>query len=362
MTIQELLDITIKNKASDLHLLPGIYPAIRVDGRLEYLTSYSKIEPKEMETMLFSILKPDQKELLLNNKELDFSFGFGGGTYGDLGRFRTNIYYQRGVMSAAFRYLEPTIKTIEDLSLPKICHSFAELKQGFVLVTGPTGHGKSTTLASIINLINLNNASHILTIEDPIEYLYPNGKSIISQREMDIDTHSWNMALRSALREDPDVVLIGEMRDPETISSALTIAETGHLVFSTLHTNSAAQTIDRIIDAFPATQQAQVKIQLASTLKGVISQRLIPKIDGGRTPAVEVLTGTTAIASNIREGKTHLIDSVIQTSQDAGMIPLESSLASLVLSGTISAETAKAYALRPEELMRMLDKTYENKV
>ena len=354
MVIQELLDLTIKNNASDLHLLPGIYPAIRVDGTLRYLTNYQPPTSSEMETMLFSILKPEQKELLINNKEIDFSFGFGGGTYGDLGRFRTNIYYQRGVMSAAFRYLLPKIKTIEELNLPKICHNFAQLKQGFVLVTGPTGHGKSTTLASIINEINLGNASHILTIEDPIEYLYPSGKSIISQREMDIDTHSWNMALRSALREDPDVVLIGEMRDPETISSALTIAETGHLVFSTLHTNSAAQTIDRIIDAFPASQQAQVKIQLAATLKGVISQRLIPKIDGGRIPGVEVLTGTSAVSSNIREGKTHLIDSVIQTSQDAGMIPLESSLSALVLAGTVSLETAKAYALRPEELMRMV--------
>ena len=238
--------------------------------------------------------------------------------------------------------------------MPKICHNFAQLKQGFVLVTGPTGHGKSTTLAAIINEINLEKAVHILTIEDPIEYVYPAGKSIISQREMDLDTHSWAMALRSALREDPDVVLVGEMRDPETIAAAMTIAETGHLVFSTLHTNSASQTIDRIIDSFPADQQTQVRTQLASTLKGVVSQRLIPQLNGGRIPAVEVLLGTSAIASNIRDGKTHLIDSIIQTSQDYGMIPLESSLASLVLSGTISLETAKSYALRPEELLRMV--------
>ena len=238
--------------------------------------------------------------------------------------------------------------------MPKICHNFAQLKQGFVLVTGPTGHGKSTTLAAIINEINLGKANHILTIEDPIEYVYPAGKSIISQREMDLDTHSWPLALRSALREDPDVVLVGEMRDPETIAAAMTIAETGHLVFSTLHTNSASQTIDRIIDSFPADQQTQVRTQLASTLKGVVSQRLIPQLNGGRIPAVEVLLGTSAIASNIRDGKTHLIDSIIQTSQDYGMIPLESSLASLVLSGTISLETAKSYALRPEELLRMV--------
>lgn len=354
MDIHELLDLTIKNNASDLHLLPGVPPALRIDGSLRYLENNKPATPAEMEAMIFSILKPEQKELLINNKEIDFSFGFGGGAYGDLGRFRTNLYYQRGVLSAAFRYLQPKIRTIEELGLPKIAHSFSQLKQGFVLAAGPTGHGKSTTLAAIINEINLSRAAHILTIEDPIEYLYPAGKSIISQREMDLDTHSWSLALRSALREDPDVVLVGEMRDPETIAAALTIAETGHLVFSTLHTNSASQTIDRIIDSFPASQQAQVKIQLASTLKGVISQRLIPKIDGGRVPGVEVLIGTNAIATNIREGKTHLIDSIIQTSQDSGMITLESSLASLVLAGTISLETAKSYSLRPEELLRMV--------
>lgn len=354
MQLQELLDLTIKNNASDLHLLPGISPALRIDGYLRFLSNYPVLSSQEVETMVFSILKPEQKEMLLNNKEIDFSFGFGGGTYGTLGRFRTNVYYQRGAMSVAFRFLQPIIRTIEELKLPKICHNFSQLKQGFILVTGPTGHGKSTTIAAIINEINLGRADHILTIEDPIEYVYPAGKSIISQREMDIDTHSWSLALRSALREDPDVVLIGEMRDPETVASALTIAETGHLVFSTLHTNSAAQTIDRIIDSFPASQQPQIKTQLAATLKGVISQRLIPRIDGGRVPAVEILMGTPAVASNIREGKTHLIDSIIQTSQDSGMITLESSLASLVLAGTISLETAKSYALRPEELLRMI--------
>ncbi len=354
MLINELLDVTIKNNASDLHLMPGVLPALRIDGVLRYLSNYSPLSPQEVETMIFSILKPEQKEMLINNKEIDFSFGFGGGAYGDMGRFRANLYYQRGVLSAAFRFLQPTIRTVEELHLPKICHSFAELKQGFVLVTGPTGQGKSTTLASIINEINLSKSVHILTIEDPIEYVYPSGKSIISQREMDLDTHSWPLALRSALREDPDVVLVGEMRDPETIAAAMTIAETGHLVFSTLHTNSASQTIDRIIDSFPAGQQAQIRAQLSSTLKGVVSQRLIPQLNGGRIPGVEVLLGTAAVASNIRDGKTHLIDSIIQTSQDYGMIPLESSLASLVLSGTISLETAKSYALSPEELLRMV--------
>src|SRR3989344_520302 len=353
MTIQELLTLTIKNKASDLHLLVGIPPSVRIDGELHYLTNYPDLTHEAVEQMIFSLLKPDQKEYFLTNKELDFSFGFGGTPQGVAGRFRTNLYFQRGFAYAAFRFLQPNIRTVEELRLPKICHSFAVLKQGLVLVTGPTGHGKSTTLAAIINEVNLNKAAHILTIEDPIEYVYPTGKSIISQREMNIDTHSWNLALRAALREDPDVVLVGEMRDPETISAAITIAETGHVVFSTLHTNSAAQTIDRIIDSFPPEQQPQIKIQLAATLKGVVSQRLIPQINGGRIPAVEILVGTSAVANNIREGKTHLIDSVIQTSQEVGMMTLEASLAGWVLAGNISLETAKAYALRPDDLLRL---------
>jgi twitching motility protein PilT len=354
MDINELLNLTIKNNASDLHILPGIPPVIRIDGSLRYISNYAALTHEVVENMIFSLLTSSQKELIVNNKELDFSFGFGGGDYGNMGRFRVNVYYQRGFLSAAFRFLLPNIRTIEELSLPKVLHSFADLKQGFILLTGPTGHGKSTTLAAIINEINLKRAAHILTIEDPVEYIYPAGKSMISQREMDIDTHSWSMALKSALREDPDVVLVGEMRDAETISAAITIAETGHLVFSTLHTNSAAQTVDRIIDSFPSTQQSQIKTQLASSLKGIISQRLLPQINGGRIPAVEVLLGTPAIASTIREGKTHLIDSIIQTSQDAGMISLESSLASLVLAGSISLEMAKSYSLRPEDLLRLV--------
>lgn len=354
MEISELLNLTVKNKASDLHLLVGIPPTIRVDGVLNSLQNYPAVSPQVMEQMIYSILKPAQKETLLANKELDFSFGIGGGAYGDMGRFRVNIYYQRGYLSGAFRFLEPKIRSVEELRLPKVAHNFASLRQGFVLVTGPTGHGKSTTLAAIINEINLSKAHHILTLEDPIEYIYPQGKSIISQREMGEDSHSWNYALRSALREDPDVVLVGEMRDPETISSAITIAETGHLVFSTLHTNSAAQTIDRIIDSFPANQQPQIRTQLAGNLKGIISQRLLPQINGGRIPAVEVLIGNNAVATNIREGKTHLIDSIIETSTDAGMISLESSLSTLVSAGIISLETAKSYAAHPEDLLRLV--------
>ncbi|MEK9178251.1 MAG: type IV pilus twitching motility protein PilT [Patescibacteria group bacterium] len=353
MTIEELLNLTIKNKASDLHLLVGIPPSVRIDGELHYLTNYPALTAQALEQMIFSLLKPDQKEYFLTNKELDFSFAFGGTPQGVAGRFRTNLYFQRGFPSVAFRFLQPNIRTIEELRLPKACHSFAALKQGLVLVTGPTGHGKSTTLAAIINEINLNKAAHILTIEDPIEYVYPTGKSIISQREMNIDTHSWSLSLKAALREDPDVVLVGEMRDPETISAAITIAETGHVVFSTLHTNSAAQTIDRIIDSFPPEQQPQIKVQLSATLKGVVSQRLIPQINGGRIPAVEIMMGTSAVANNIREGKTHLIDSVIQTSQEVGMMTLESSLAGWVLAGNISLETARSYALRPDDLLRL---------
>jgi twitching motility protein PilT len=354
MDLQQLLELVVKSNASDLHLLPGLPPAIRVDGSLSYIASFPALSIESVNSMLAALLSAEQKDLLTANKELDFSMPYGGGIYGDLGRFRVNAYYQRGQLCAAFRFLPKTIKTIEDLHLPKISHNFAQLRQGFILVTGPTGQGKSTTLASIINEINMTRASHILTIEDPIEYVYPNGKSIISQREMKTDTHSWTMALRSALREDPDVVLIGEMRDPDTMAAAMTIAETGHLVFSTLHTNSASQSIDRIIDSFPEHQQTQIRTQLSFTLKGIVSQRLIPQISGGRIPATEVLMGTPAIASNIRDGKTHLIDSIIQTSQDVGMITLDSSLSQLVLSGTISLDTAKSYSLHPDELLRMV--------
>jgi len=354
MDIHELLNLTIKNDASDLHLLVGIPPALRIDGTLRYLSNYDPLNTTQISEMVFTLLSPEQKALYLKNKELDFSFGFGGGTFGNLGRFRANVYYQRGYVSAAFRFLRPNIRTVEELHLPKVVSSFSDEKQGFVLVTGPTGHGKSTTIAAIINEINTKRAVHILTIEDPIEYIYPSGKSIVSQREVNIDTVSWDNALRSALREDPDVVLVGEMRDPETVASAITIAETGHLVFSTLHTNSAAQSIDRIIDSFPSDQQSQIKVQLAATLKGIISQRLIPMISGARIPAVEVLIGNSAIANNIREGKTHLIDSIIQTSQDQGMVTLESSLASLILNGSISLETAKSYTLKVEELVRLV--------
>ena len=355
MTLKELLELQVKNKASDLHLLVNIPPMLRLDGALRPITNYPVLSAQDVESMIYSLLTPEQKELLLANKELDFSYDFGKISAGQTGRFRVNAYFEKGNLAGVFRFLSTVIPTLDQLNLPKIAASFSKLRQGFVLVTGPTGHGKSTTLASIINEINLARPSHILTIEDPIEYVYPKGMSIISQREMGTDTHSWVMALRAALREDPDVVLIGEMRDTETMQAALTIAETGHLVFSTLHTNSASQSIDRIVDAFPADQREQIRTQLASMLRGIISQRLLPQIGGGRIPAVEVLIGSNAVASNIRDGKTHLIDSVIQTSKDIGMIPLESSLAELVQAGAITLETAKEFALRETELMRMVN-------
>lgn len=353
MDIHQLLSLTIKNNASDLHLLVGIPPTFRIDGLLRGLASSPPLTHEMIEPMIFSLVNPEQKELLIANKELDFSFDFSDPVTNQHGRFRINAYFQKGYLSAALRFLPPKIKTIDELNLPKVIHTFTQLRQGFVLVTGPTGHGKSSALAAIVNDINMTKPYHILTIEDPIEYIYPKGASITSQRELSLDTHSWAMALRSALREDPDVVLIGEMRDPETMQAAITIAETGHLVFSTLHTNSAAQSIDRIVDSFQEHEREQVRAQLAATLQGIISIRLIPQIGGGRIPAVEVLMGTPAVSSNIRDGKTHLIDSVIQTSKDIGMIPLEASLSELVRAGSITLEDAKLYANHTDELLRL---------
>ncbi len=349
MTIQQLLETVIKKDASDLHLVVGQPPMYRVDGDLTAIPGEDILSLEAAQTLIFDLLTSEQKELILVNKELDFSFGLG-----DVARFRVNAYYQKGYLSASLRLIPSNIKTIEDLQLPKSLHNFAKMRQGFVLVTGPTGHGKSTTLASIINEINLENPMHILTIEDPIEYVYPRGRALVSQRELHLDTHSWDIALRSALREDPNVVLVGEMRDYETIAAALTIAETGHLVFATLHTNSASQTIDRIVDVFPENQQEQVRIQLSNTLAGIVSQRLMPALGGGRVPAVEILIGTPAIRNLIREGKTHQIDSALQTSSEQGMVTLDASLATLIKSGRISEEVGLSYSTRPDQLMRLV--------
>lgn len=348
MNIQEYLEIVVKKEASDLHLIVGSPPMVRIDGALIPVGA-AALSPEESESLVFELLSPEQKEMLLVNKELDFSFALG-----DVARFRVNAYFEKGYLAAALRLIPSYIKTVEELNLPKICHNFTKMKQGFILVTGPTGHGKSTTIASMLNEINQSRSVHIVTIEDPIEYVYPKGKSLVSQREMHLDTHSWEISLRSALREDPDVVLVGEMRDYETIASAITVAETGHLVFATLHTNSAAQSIDRIIDFFPENQQQQVRMQLASTIAGIVSMRLVPAIGGGRLPAVEVLLGSPAVSTAVREGKTHQIDNIMQTSGQEGMILLDASLAYLVRAGRVSLDMAKSYSIRPEELERLV--------
>lgn len=348
MDITELFSEAVRLEASDLHLIAGFPPVLRLSGKLTSIEGTKPLTANEVETLVVSVISSQQKELFLTNKEIDFSVPSA------VGRFRANAYYQKGTVAASFRLIPASIRTINDLGLPIICHEFVKRRQGLILVTGPTGHGKSTTLAAMIGEINQTKPLHIITIEDPIEYVYPSGLSLISQREMHGDTHSWQVALRSVLREDPDVVLVGEMRDYETIATTLTIAETGHLVFATLHTNSASQTIDRIVDVFPENQQGQIRIQLSSVLEGVISQRLVPKISGGRTAVAEVLLATPAVKTVIRDGKTHLMDNVIQTSVDAGMMTMEMSLSKAVLERKISMETASSFAIRPEELGRLL--------
>jgi twitching motility protein PilT len=348
MDIQVFFSEAVRLQASDLHLLCGYPPMLRISGELYPIAQTSIIQTQEMEDLLFPVLTQEQRDLLLTNREIDLSIQT------PVGRFRVNIYYQRGNLAGTFRLVSTHIRTLDELGLPQICHEFTRLRQGFLLVTGPTGHGKSTTLAAMIQEINLTRSRHIITVEDPIEYLYPAGKSLISQREMHSDTHSWNIALRSVLREDPDVVLIGEMRDLETIEAAITIAETGHLVFATLHTNSASQTVDRIVGVFPENEQAQIRLQLSAALEGILSQRLIPAIGGGRVIGSEVLIATPAVRSTIREGRTHLIDNVMQTSAESGMITMEMSLTKLVKEGKISVESAMGYSIHPEELARLL--------
>lgn len=347
--VKNLLQQTVDVKASDLHLVVGNPPTFRIDGELVAVPGAAILTEEIVSDGLKQILTAEQFERLNVNKEIDFSLSFS-----DKARFRVNGYTQKGTLAAAFRKIPLEIPDIDSLNLPKIAHNFANLRQGLVLVTGPTGHGKSTTLASIINEINKNRACHIVTIEDPVEFVFRPIKSIISQREMRSDTHSWQVALRSVLREDPDVVLVGEMRDYETIASAITIAETGHLVLATLHTNSASQTVDRIVDVFPEDQQTQVRLQLSSVLEAVFSQRLVAAIPDGRVVAHEVMLGTTAIKTAVREGKTHQIDSIIQTSLEIGMSTLEHSLANLVRQGKISIETAQSWSVRPEELNRLI--------
>lgn len=351
MTIFDIMETLVSIEGSDIHLVVGSPPTVRVHGDLRTLEGVGPLTEKQATDLIIPLMTQEQKDYVRVNKELDFGYSFQ-----DRGRFRINVYTAKGTMSAAMRLIPTKIKTVEDLKLPLIVKEFANYPQGLILVTGPTGEGKSTTLAALIDLVNATRSEHIVTIEDPIEFIYEPIKSIISQRELNHDTNSWELALRSVLREDPDVVLIGEMRDYETISSALTIAETGHLVLATLHTATAAETIDRIVDVFPAHQQGQVRQQLAATVKVIASQRLLKAESGGRIAGMEILISNSAVKNLIREGKTHQIDTVIQTGADTGMILFEGHLQQLVQQGAISSETAMESAFRPAEMKRLLGK------
>jgi twitching motility protein PilT len=347
--IDDLLQQTIDKKASDLHIIPDYFPSIRVNNELIPLRTTEIITKDLSVNMLLSILTEEQKQNLLANKEIDFGYEYNGI------RFRVNVYFAKNHLAAAFRYIPSEIKPLQQLNLPDYLYDFTKINQGLILVTGPTGEGKSTTLATLINEINQRDAKHIITIEDPIEFVYPAGKSVVSQRELHQDTHSWTVALRSVLREDPDVVLIGEMRDFDTIQAAITVAETGHLVFGTLHTGSTPEAIDRMIDVFPSTQQNQIRSQLASVLKVVMTQRLIPTLDGtSRVPAIEVLINIPAVASIIREGKVFLLDNVLETEEKQNMILFEKYLVKLYQQGQISKADALQYAVRTNEIKKFI--------
>ena len=347
--IEMLLQEVINQHASDLHLQVGLPPMLRIDGALTPVANTPSLDVETTERLIFSILDNEQKQILLKDKEFDFSFAFG-----DLGRFRVNAFHERGNIAAAMRLIPNDIPTLAELGLPAVVESFADYPRGLVLVTGPTGSGKSTTLAALLDKINSERSEHIITIEDPIEFTHKSKRSVIVQREVHYDTYSFSAALRSALREDPDVVLIGEMRDLETISAAITIAETGHLVFATLHTNSASQSIDRMVNVFPPHQQPQIKAQLGNMLMAICSQRLIPAIGGGRLVSAEILVANPAVRNIIREGKSHQLDQVIQTSAKEGMQSMDCTLVQLVQSGQITYDEAKNYAVDLDDLNRMM--------
>ena len=346
--IESLLEQVVKAGASDLHLQVGLPPNLRIDGNLKPM-AVPPLDEKTVEALVFSLLDEDQKQLLLRDKEFDFSFAFG-----DLGRFRVNAFHERGNLAAALRLIPNQIRSIEELGLPKAISKFADFPRGLVLITGPTGSGKSTTLAALVDKINSERESHIITVEDPIEYTHTSKKSLIAQREVHYDTYSFSAALRSALREDPDVVLIGEMRDLETIAAAITIAETGHLVLATLHTNSASQSIDRMVDVFSPHQQPQVRAQIGNILMGICSQRLIPALAGGRMPAAEILIATPAVRNIIREGKNYQLEAVLQTGAEHGMQSMDRTLVNLIHNGTVSYDEARNYAVDIEELDRLM--------
>jgi len=347
--MEKLAGIVVKEAASDLHLTAGRNPSVRVNGELVPLVNEPKLTPEDVEALLFSIVSEENKVIFNDTKELDFSW-----TANDQARFRGNAFYQQGMVGIALRLIPTQIKSIEELGLPSALADIARREQGFFLVVGPVGHGKSTSLASMLNLINEERSEHIVTIEDPVEYIFPEARSIIDQREVRFDTKDFSSALKSLFRQDVNVAMIGEMRGPQTIEAAVTAAETGHLIFSTLHTNDAAQTIDRIIDSFPAEQQKQIRVQLSSSLIGIFSQRLLPRISGGRIPAYELLLNNNAVANLIREGRTHEINVVLETSSSEGMIDMNHTLVDLMRRGEISAETAKQYSFNPEGLERLM--------
>ncbi len=343
----------VEEKASDVHLSPGFPPAVRVRGRVAPLDGHNALTPQDTREIVYSLLNDSQRKRFENDLQLDFAYSIPG-----VARFRVNVFFQRGSISAAFRHIPTEILSLETLGLPTVMAEFTRKPRGFVLVTGPTGSGKSTTLASMVDMINEDREEHILTIEDPIEFLHRHKKCIVNQREVGSDAINFAGALKSALREDPDVILVGEMRDLETISTALTAAETGHLVFATLHTQSTAQTVDRIIDVFPPHQQHQVRMQLSIALQGIVTQQLLPTADGSaRVCACEVLMPTPAIRNLIREGKTHQIYSALQTSGATGMQTMDGHLAQLVRTGTITRKLAEQRASIPEELGRLLGGT-----
>jgi twitching motility protein PilT len=346
----DVLARMVEMGASDVHLTAGFPPAVRVRGAITPLEGYDGVTPQQTRDVVYSILNDDQRKRFENNKQLDMAHAIPG-----LARFRVNVFFQRGAISAAFRLVPHEIPTLDSLSLPQILGDFTNRPRGFVLVTGPTGSGKSTTLAAMIDMINEAREDHILTIEDPIEFLHRHKSSIVNQREIGSDAPDFSSALRAGLRQDPDVILVGEMRDLETISTALTAAETGHLVFATLHTQSTAQTVDRIIDVFPPAQQQQVRMQLSIALQGIVTQQLLPTSDGsGRVVATEVLVPNPAVRNLIREAKTHQIYSAIQTSGSIGMQTMDADLARLVRAGQITRKLAEQRASVPEELKRLL--------
>lgn len=347
--INSYLQMVAQQGGSDLHLCVGRPPIIRIDGKLYPISGEGKMTAQDVEEASKAVLNEEQWERLKKERQIDFSVDLA-----EKARFRANIYFQKGNLGAAFRMIPTRIKTLEELNMPPALYEFTKPSQGFVLVTGPCGHGKSTTLAALVDHINHSRQDHIITIEDPIEYLFDPDMCIIDQREILQDALNFPSALRAVFREDADVVMVGEMRDVETISTAITAAETGHLIFATLHTNDAAQTVDRIVDVFPAHQQNQIRMQLAQSLLGIVSQRLVNRIGGGRVPAVEILINNNATANLIREGKSHQINLVIETSKEQGMISLNHSLADLVKQGIISLEEAEVYSPNKDELKILL--------